>query len=68
VLDELDPDALSDSMLVPSVRGDLLERAGDHAQAAGAFTEAAARTRNESERALLRRRAEENLAHEREAK
>jgi predicted RNA polymerase sigma factor len=47
---------------VPSVRGDLLERAGSHAQASEAFAEAAALTRNESERALLRRRAEDNLA------
>jgi hypothetical protein len=31
-----------------------------HADAAQAFTEAAARTRNEGERALLLRRAEEN--------
>ena len=61
VLEELDAGALGDSPLVPSVRGDLLERAGLHAQASEAFTEAAARTRNESERALLRRRAELNL-------
>jgi RNA polymerase sigma factor (sigma-70 family) len=61
VLDGLDADALGDSPLVPSVRGDLFERAGLHADAAQAFTEAAARTRNEGERALLRRRAEENL-------
>ncbi|MFC7494960.1 MULTISPECIES: RNA polymerase sigma factor [unclassified Nocardioides] len=61
VLAELEPDALGDSPLVPSVRGDLLERAGRHAQASEAFAEAAARTRNESERALLRRRAEVNL-------
>ncbi|MBZ5738700.1 RNA polymerase sigma factor [Nocardioides mangrovi] len=60
VLSALAPDALGDSPLVPSVRGDLLERAGDHAEAAEAFTEAARRTRNESERALLLRRAEEN--------
>ena len=60
VLDELDAGALSDSPLVPSVRGDLLERAGLHPQACEAFTEAAARTRNESERAVLRRRAELN--------
>jgi predicted RNA polymerase sigma factor len=46
---------------VPSVRGDLLERAGRHAQATEAFTEAAARTRNESERTVLHRRAELNL-------
>jgi predicted RNA polymerase sigma factor len=43
------------------VHGDLLERAGLHAQASEAFTEAAARTRNESERALLHRRAAMNL-------
>ena len=40
---ELDADELGDSPLVPSVRGDLLERAGRHAEAAAAFTEAAAR-------------------------
>jgi RNA polymerase sigma factor (sigma-70 family) len=61
VLEQLDPGVLGDSPLVPSVRGDLLERAGQHAAAGAAFTEAAARTRNESERALLRRRAELNL-------
>ena len=44
------------------MRGDLLERAGLHVQAAEAFTEAAARTRNVSERAVLNRRAEQNLA------
>jgi RNA polymerase sigma factor (sigma-70 family) len=61
VLDRLAADALGDSALVPSVRGDLFERAGLHADAAQAFTEAAARTRNEGERALLLRRAEQNL-------
>jgi RNA polymerase sigma factor (sigma-70 family) len=61
VLDRLTADALGDSALVPSVRGDLFERAGVHADAAQAFTEAAARTRNGGERALLLRRAEENL-------
>jgi RNA polymerase sigma factor (sigma-70 family) len=60
VLEQLDADALGDSPLVPSVRGDLYERAGRHADAAESFTEAAARTRNEGERALLRRRAEDN--------
>jgi RNA polymerase sigma factor (sigma-70 family) len=63
VLEELDADQLGDSPLVPSVRGDLLERAGLHADAADAFTEAAARSRNEAERAVLQRRADENLAH-----
>ncbi len=48
---------LGDSALVPSVRGDLLERAGRYAEAAGAFTEAASRTRNDGERALLLGRA-----------
>jgi predicted RNA polymerase sigma factor len=61
VLEELDARVLDDSPLVPSVHGDLLERAGLHAQASEAFTEAAARTRNKSERALLHRRAELNL-------
>ena len=62
VLDELEAGVLGDSPLVPSVRGDLLERAGLHPQASEAFTEAAARTRNESERALLQRRVEVNLS------
>ena len=61
VLDALDAEALGDSPLVPSVRGDLLERAGLHALASEAFAEAAGRTRNESERAVLHRRAELNL-------
>ena len=62
ILDGLDAGVLGDSPLVPSVRGDLLERAGLHAEAGAAFTDAAARTRNESERAVLLRRAELNLA------
>jgi RNA polymerase sigma factor (sigma-70 family) len=57
VLAALPPDALGDSPLVPSVRGDLLERAGLAAEASEAFTEAAGRTRNVSERELLLRRA-----------
>jgi predicted RNA polymerase sigma factor len=61
VLEELDAGVLGDSPLVPSVRGDLLERAGLHAEASEAFLEASARTRNESERAVLRGRAERNL-------
>lgn len=60
VLGKLDAGVLGDSPLVPSVRADLLERAGHHAQASVAFTEAAGRTRNESERAVLHRRAELN--------
>ncbi|GEP35568.1 RNA polymerase sigma factor [Nocardioides szechwanensis] len=61
VLEALGDGALGDSPLVPSVRGDLLERAGRHGPASQAFAEAAARTRNESERALLHRRAQLNL-------
>jgi RNA polymerase sigma factor (sigma-70 family) len=60
VLDALGAGALADSPLVPSVRGDLLERAGLLAEASEAFTEAAARTRNERERAVLLGRAELN--------
>ena len=61
VLAELHEGALGDSPLLPSVRGDLLERAGLNAQAGEAFAEAAARSSNESERAVLTRRATENL-------
>jgi predicted RNA polymerase sigma factor len=63
ILEELGADALGDSPLVPSVRGDLYEQSGLHADAAEAFLEAAARTRNEGERALLHRRAADNRAH-----
>jgi RNA polymerase sigma factor (sigma-70 family) len=62
VLERVGDGALGDSPLVPSVRGDLLERAGLHAQAGDAFTEAAARSKNQSERALLNRRAQHNLS------
>ena len=61
VLDGVDGAELGDSPLLLSVRGDLLERAGQHADAAKTFTEAAAHTRNQGERALLQRRAAENL-------
>jgi RNA polymerase sigma factor (sigma-70 family) len=60
VLEEVDGDLLGDSPLVPSVLGDLLERAGLHAQACEAFTEAASRTANAGERIVLQRRAEQN--------
>jgi RNA polymerase sigma factor (sigma-70 family) len=53
-----DHPALVGSHLVPSVRGDLLERAGRRAEAADAFTAAAALTGNGGERALLLGRAE----------
>lgn len=58
VLEALPVDALTGSPLVPSVRGDLLERAERHTEARAAFTEAAALTQNDSERAILLRRAE----------
>lgn len=58
VLDQVPAGGLSGSPLVPSVRGDLLERAGRHTEARAAFMEAAALTKNESERAILRGRAE----------
>ncbi|GAA1516299.1 RNA polymerase sigma factor [Nocardioides humi] len=57
VLAALPADALRDSPLLPSVHGDLLERAGRPAEAAEAFAEAARRTRNADERTLLERRA-----------
>ena len=63
VLDAVDAGALGQSALVPSVRGDLLERAGLHARAGEAFTDAATRTRNAGERAVLQRRAAQNLAN-----
>ncbi|NYI44335.1 RNA polymerase sigma factor (sigma-70 family) [Nocardioides aromaticivorans] len=62
VLDAIAPGELRDSPLEPSVRGDLLERAGRRAEAADAFDEAARRTRNAGERALLERRAAANRA------
>ncbi len=60
VLDGVDPAALGSSPLVSSVRGDLLERAGRHAEARDAFNDAAARTGNLGERTILQRRAELN--------
>jgi predicted RNA polymerase sigma factor len=59
VLATIPAGALAGSHLLPSVRGDLLARAGRHAEAAAAFLEAAALTQNESERALLLGRADE---------
>jgi RNA polymerase sigma factor (sigma-70 family) len=52
--------ALSASHLVPAVRGDLLARAGRHAEAATEFDRAAALTGNQAERALLSTRAEDS--------
>ncbi len=62
VLEAVAEGALGSSPLVPSVRGDLLERAGRHAEASEAFADAAARTRNEGERSVLLRRARQNLS------
>lgn len=60
VLDAVDPAALRESPLVPSVRGDLLERAGRHEEAAAAFDAAASRSRNQGERSVLVGRAASN--------
>jgi predicted RNA polymerase sigma factor len=43
--------------LLPSVRGDFLQKLGRHDEARAEFTRAAAMTRNERERDLLTRRA-----------
>ena len=59
VLDGVEDDALAQSHLLPTVRGDLLARAGRASEAAAAFREAAALTRNESERRLLLARADQ---------
>lgn len=61
VLERVDEDALPHSPLVPSVRADLLERACLHGRASEEFERAAALTRNEAERAVLHRRAQQNL-------
>jgi len=53
-----DEPELSDYHLLPSVRGDLLEKAGRHEEASAEFKRAANLTRNEQERELLLRRAE----------
>jgi RNA polymerase sigma factor (sigma-70 family) len=57
VLDALDADVLRASPLLPSVRGDLLGRAGCAVAAAAAFREAAALSRNVAEQQLLLARA-----------
>jgi predicted RNA polymerase sigma factor len=44
---------------LPAARGDLLAKLGRVAEARAAFEEAAALTRNEGERAVFERRAEE---------
>lgn len=57
VLDALPATALPGSHLVPSVRGDLLQRAGRLGEAEAAFRQAAALTGNADERTLLESRA-----------
>lgn len=58
IVDAVAHDAsLAGTALVASVRGDLLERRGDHEAAADAFREAASQTRNGAERDMLLRRA-----------
>jgi RNA polymerase sigma factor (sigma-70 family) len=59
VLDAVDPGALPASPLLPSVRGDLLGRAGRAVAAAAAFRQAAALSRNVAEQQLLLDRAAE---------
>lgn len=49
--------ALSEYHLLPSVRGDLLEKLGRYEEAAAEFERAATMTRNEKEQALLLKRA-----------
>lgn len=62
VLEALPAGALTGSHLLPSVRADLLARAGRHVEAAASFREAASLTRNDSERGLLLTRAEESAS------
>ncbi|HEX7738129.1 MAG TPA: sigma-70 family RNA polymerase sigma factor [Marmoricola sp.] len=65
ILAALPADALADSPVRPAVTGDLLLRAGRADEAATAFDRAAALTRNEAERAVLARRAEQARSHPR---
>ncbi|TSE03604.1 RNA polymerase sigma factor [Mesorhizobium intechi] len=53
----MDEPRLKDSHLLPTVRGDLLERLGHQAEARAAFRQAAGLTGNDAERALLLARA-----------
>jgi RNA polymerase sigma factor (sigma-70 family) len=60
ILDGLPEGALPGSHLLPSVRADLLSRAGRHADAAASFREAASLTSNEREKSLMHGRAEQS--------
>lgn len=62
IVDELAPEALGDSPLIPSVRGDLLLRSHRYAEAAEEFLEAAGLSGNAGERGVLLRRADEARA------
>jgi predicted RNA polymerase sigma factor len=58
LLDQLDElPALSGYHLLPSVRGDLLDKLGRHEEAKAEFARAATMTQNEPERRLLLNRA-----------
>ncbi|GAA5152505.1 RNA polymerase sigma factor [Nocardioides marinquilinus] len=63
ILDLLPVDALPNSPLIPSVRGDLLERAGCDVEAAAAFSHAADLATNRTETAVLRSRAAAASGH-----
>jgi RNA polymerase sigma-70 factor, ECF subfamily len=59
LLDQIkDEPSLKNYHLLPSVRGDLLEKAGRYEEASTQFKRAAALTQNEQEKELLLRRAE----------
>jgi RNA polymerase sigma factor (sigma-70 family) len=61
IVDELMTEpSLKNYHLLPSVRGDLLAKLGRHAEAREEFLRAATLTRNEAERRILARRAEES--------
>jgi predicted RNA polymerase sigma factor len=60
ILDRLPEGALAGSHLLPSVRADLLSRAGRHADAAASFREAASLTSNQREKLLMLGRAEQS--------
>jgi predicted RNA polymerase sigma factor len=58
IVDDLVAEGALDSYhLLPSVRGDLLEKLGRHEEARGEFELAASLTRNERERRILLERA-----------
>jgi predicted RNA polymerase sigma factor len=63
IVDELaDEPTLKSYHLLPTVRGDLLQKLGRHSEARAAFEEAAALTSNTREREMLKRRAADAAA------